>query len=213
MINIHERAIESATTTLLLEDARWGSLLAEYLQAITAGRFDQWYVDALMQAPPSMPFTIYDAFCLATIHRMILLGEIVTAQVQLDRVPRNDKAIEWNNTPLRASRGCPFVGEFCGGAGDSDGWFAWVEPIEMGQLLADGSELTYTIDPMQVPLEVGYTKGSVTLQHILTEWGLARWPYNSETLYLFVLPDRCQTATPLLPWNLPISTPPPVYVT
>src|SRR5690606_39295719 len=45
------------------------------------------------------------------------------------------------------------------------------------------------IVPGLLPLEVGYTDGSRTLLHFAQERGVARWPYGSDTIYLYKVID------------------------
>jgi len=47
-------------------------------------------------------------------------------------------------------------------------------------------------------LEVGSTLGSRTLLHLRFEGGIARWPYDSEDIYIYVVIDERELAADIL---------------
>jgi hypothetical protein len=163
---------------------------AEVLRELRKGSWLQSYVDSLFQLGRG-EMDIYAAYCFGLIHGKVIHGEVMTAGIELGHCPHQDNEIEANNTLLRGvSRAGPFVAEFIGGAGRGlerdDGWLAWTEPIECAQVLFGSEEKRKKYPPRQVALEVGTTSPDSTVRHILQEGGLARWPYGSEMIYLYL---------------------------
>lgn len=78
---------------------------------------------------------------------------------------------------------------------DDDGEIEWDEPILMRRstLAAPNAEMTaddVLVRPGCVPLEIGYTMPSKTLQHLTMEGGVARWPYGADYVQIIVKADR-----------------------
>jgi hypothetical protein len=81
---------------------------------------------------------------------------------------------------------------------DGDGELRWTEPITInrstgvGEVGADGKTrpvmTTCLIPPtIPVPLEIGYSKPSVILNHLsIRHYGVARWPYGVPYITLFL---------------------------
>lgn len=74
---------------------------------------------------------------------------------------------------------------------EQDGTLEWTEPIQLGHwdIGEDGSPTwTYrTLEPGLGALEIGSTKASKTLHHVmLNAGGVARWPYGEERIHHLV---------------------------
>jgi|GEM_PF-5594423 len=81
------------------------------------------------------------------------------------------------------------------GLADQDGSFTWKSTVKFSVQRYDGTAKKVrkprpvSVAPRTVPLEVGYTKGSRTMLHLSADLGLARWPYGSEAITVFVTLD------------------------
>lgn len=51
-------------------------------------------------------------------------------------------------------------------------------------------ETAFELKPFSAPLEVGYTKPSRTLHHLMVEGAVARWAYDSTDIDLLVDIER-----------------------
>lgn len=115
--------------------------------------------------------------------------------VNVGATPRGDKEVGYHNTILADSPGYMFYGTFYGGLADQDGSFTWKSNVEFNVQRYDGAAKKVrkprpvSVAPRTVPLEVGYTKGSRTMLHLGADLGLARWPYGSEAITVFVTLD------------------------
>jgi hypothetical protein len=137
-------------------------------------------------------YDFYDAHCFLEIWSRIQFREIAVIPIGPISPPSNDKNRELNNKALR-NLPEPFNGEFFGGTGEDDGYISWHEPLNAGR---DFSE---TIPPGSLPLEVGYTAAWTTIRHWFYEFGVARWPYTSDRIYLLIrVRDPKIPKTPLM---------------
>jgi len=169
---------------LMLVQPHWETILRQYLLRLKSGYWSQSYIDSIFQiGRGSLDLCV--AFCFANLHSWIGIGKILLADIALGTKPVQDKEVAENNKRL-VNLPYPFSGRFWGGTDDCDGYIKWSEPIEFGQIDCTGREIAATISPRSLPLEVGYTKPDTTLYHIIRENGLARWPYESEYIHLFV---------------------------
>jgi len=184
-----QRAIISGTAGLILEDPEWARTWARYLVALQSGSFPQWYVDMILQRGERSDYTLYDAYAFSQVHTLIHTGWAAWVELHIGREPHCDADADGNNRALSFAPASQFRASFQGGAGPSDGWLEWRRPIQMQ--IESRLDITrqVTIQPRRVPLEVGFTEASTTLDHLLTEFGLARWPYGSESIWLMAKPD------------------------
>jgi hypothetical protein len=133
-----------------------------------------------------------------------------------------EKAIETSGKPLPDARRRgndailadlpePFIAEVPQRQGDSsrgDGILRWTRPIrtlvstDIPLIVEHRPEtcrekslvldMMRTLSPGRVPLEIGYTKASKTLYHLLCSGGVARWPYGQEEIRLWITLIRPQ---------------------
>ncbi|MEA2206553.1 MAG: hypothetical protein QOE77_3329 [Blastocatellia bacterium] len=138
------------------------------------------------------PLRYYDAYAFSQVHAQILTGEVAIILVNVGATPRGDKEVDYHNAILADSPSYMFFGTFYGGLADQDGSFTWKSNVEFNVHRYDGAAKKVrkprpvSVAPRTVPLEVGYTKGSRTMLHLGEEHGLARWPYGSESITVFV---------------------------
>lgn len=187
--------IKDNVNRLMAEDQEWCSVLSQALQQLKEGFYVQEEVDVILQEWPGHSYDIYDAYALSQVRASILGGQIGTAKVDLGATPRADFEVAYHNRMLTHSPDGIFSGRFYGGSADQDGEFAWKHSIDLTVQRYDAAtnalleETCVPIDARSVPLEVGYTKGSRTLLHLMQERGLARWPYESAWLHILVVLD------------------------
>ena len=168
----------------IAQSEHWKPVLKQYVTKLRSGFWEKDYVNSCFQLTHSNT-DIYAAYCFAHFHAWIGIGKILMAVIELGLEPSRDSAIAKMNEKL-AFLPKPFTGAFWGGHDDQDGFIKWDESIEFGQTDCTGREVIAIIKPRRVPLEVGLTRPDTTIYHILGQGGLARWPYNSEYIYLFV---------------------------
>jgi len=182
----------NATTILgfhkrLAQEPQWGPVLVQYIEQMRNGFYPQGFVDAVCQSTTGWYPDLYVAYCFANVCAWIGAGLVLTAKVEVGEEPLPDRDVEGNNIIL-SNLPWPFEAEFTGAKSsqdNDDGTFSWSKPVEFGQVLYTGVEKAALIGPRGTPLEVGTTNADRTLRHIL-HGGLARWPYESEWIYLFV---------------------------
>lgn len=162
--------------------------LAERLAA-----YPQWVVTSMAQSFHG-GYTVQDGYVFGQLWHAIHMGEILTAAIEVGRGPHPDKCERENNEAL-SSLPSPFSAKVVGGcAFGGDGNLRWHEDIVVTQhSLVAGvpssrsvrlSELTS--DTPSAVLEVGYQPASRTWLNVLTLGAaLARWPYESDWIYLF----------------------------
>lgn len=194
-ISTHKQAVMETVNRLMEESHEWRECLFDYQQKLHAGFFSQSYVDAVLQKWNRSGYDIYDAYAFCHVHRQLCSGSIASVRVGIGAMPRSDKEIEYHNSVLHRQGNCLFFGEFWGGLADSDGYLTWSKPLEFEitkcSFTDDTIERTsVVIEPRRVPLEVGTTEGSRTIVHLAMDGGLARWPYGSEELYVYVVIDK-----------------------
>jgi hypothetical protein len=195
MPSIHEEVLKEKVDRLTTDDPNWRLLLSDVLRRMEDGFYSPDYLDAILQNWWLHHYDIYDAYAFAQVHTQILTGRVATALVNVDATPRGDKEVDYHNAVLADSQSHIFFGTFYGGLADQDGSFAWKSHVEFDVHRYDGAAdkvrkpRPISIAPRTVPLEVGYTKGSRTMLHLGLEHGLARWPYGSELITVFVAID------------------------
>ena len=170
------------------KDSRYQKLVFEYWNKMKSGFWSREYLDSIFQKFERFQCDIYDAAFFADIHTGIQSGQILTALIDLEEEPSADKMIEENKTKL-ASLPSPFHSTIWCGTADCDGELGWRSSIKCGQIVGD-IEKSELIQPRTVPLEIGDTEAWTTLAHLGREGGLARWPYGSKKIYLFVTVDK-----------------------
>jgi hypothetical protein len=66
----------------------------------------------------------------------------------------------------------------------------WEQPLVVGVASPLYGEIEIEAPPTRAPLEVGYTSISTTMYHLNLERSLARWPYHSQSIYIFYCTDK-----------------------
>lgn len=145
--------------------------------------------DVIGQQPSYLKWDIYDAYAFAAVHAMLDDGLVFAVKIEVGSTPTADLKVTENQRRLDEIAE-PFSATFLGRAGyDFDGYLNWNEPIKLGHVFQSSLKLITPDQFKCVALEVGFTKPSRTLTHLKTEFGVARWPYNSSYIYLLVRSD------------------------
>jgi hypothetical protein len=177
-----------------------GPMLREIRDRLRRGDFyDPDIAHAIFQTHMERRIDIVDAWAFAQIWTRLRLGEIAAVTIDVGSGPSKDVHRAENQATL--SRALERPQDLKDGHGEQatfeawidqsqncagcDGTLRWSTPIAMGC-----GEGTWTCGPQSgVPLEVGTTCIETTLGHLLLSHALARWPYGSECITLFVAPN------------------------
>lgn len=124
----------------------------------------------------------------ASIRAWIVAGEVLVWRIPLGSLPGGDAEREWNakcvtRLPL-PYRATVDLDQNMSDLGDGSLW--WDSPLEM----SDG-DFTYAIPVSDgsLPLEIGYSRATTTYGHLSRFGSVARWPYQSEDVFvLWMLP-------------------------
>lgn len=194
---LHWDIVEGTINSLCTKDKLWASVLGECLWKMQAGLFGNEYMDIIVQKPwrrHGHGYDLIDAYCFLQVHAMLHRFDALVTEIVIGRSPTKDCFKDEINSIL--SQIVLFEAEFWGGLQSrSDGYFAWIEPLWFGQTNGDGVTQERIVQPSRVPLEVGYTESTTSLFHLIESGGLARWPYNHETIYLLVVvADGCSVS-------------------
>jgi hypothetical protein len=168
----------------MTQSEHWEPVLRQYITRIKTGFWSEDYVNSCFQLTHGN-VDVYAAYCFAHFHSWIGIGKVLMAGIEIGCEPKKDSDVDGNHQALQ-SLPKPFEAAFWGAHDDCDGYVKWTEPIEFGQTDCTGREIVVEISPRSVPLEVGLTRPDRTIYHILGEHGLARWPYGSKWIHLFV---------------------------
>jgi hypothetical protein len=200
MTTIHEDASREALRDFLTAE-EGGSTFSTYLADLKNGRLAPEYVRAIGQHyrldPKHWPMEQVYSFMI--VHDMLMSGEFGQVQISTHGTPHPDCDRNANQAGLDDLLG-PFVARVDPDQNTSDfgdGLLKWNEPIQVEQSMgvchtdtASGHSspviFVKTIPPGRVPLEIGTTTASTTLGHLLRLGGVARWPYGSDRITLFL---------------------------
>jgi hypothetical protein len=186
---LHERWLRN-TFHDVLRAGMDTTILGRYLDDITDREADRPQVDFLFQHSWDAT-TVYDAYAFGLIQSWYSTGILAFVSVEVGAGPESDQSVELNNQILR---GVPagFSAEFEPGRGTGtldDGRFSWRLPIR-AETYVDGRRVALAQPAGGCPLEVGYTRASRTLRHLIEHGALARWPYDREKILLGILTPR-----------------------
>lgn len=205
----YHKAIEHGVWEYVLkQDKEAIAIASEAVQKLKSGFFperlvnmfyqDGWWGGNLDLVDGWTWAVLWNDFCTGNLlFKYIMIGE----EPGKDGDPRNSEIIaslsskEWcefsrsDDKAIPGTGGIKLSGNCSGGpGGDNDGNITWQPPMmferyEMGTI----TNVAYDGHPT-VCLEVGSTKLTTTWFHLSTETGLARWPYGSKEIGIFVRP-------------------------
>lgn len=178
---------------------KWKGVASEYTQLLRDGYWDDvldgQYVNTIFQTK-AWGLEPSDVMAFARVHTHIASGKVGVMQVYIGDTPKSNDEIDDNNSAL-GNLPEPFSARFNperGAGAIADGKFFWDKPFVIGiELAQDNTQSQFVVKSkpnIYLPLEVGTTKGHVTLYHLLTSGGVARWCYGSEWLTVLMTVDE-----------------------
>ena len=183
-----------------MQDSPIGRQNMAFVQHSINCESDESYLDMLGQHPwhsASGSWAPEQLACMTALHSDITEGRIATACIKVGAEPGPDRERE-ENAALLATLPHPFKADLSltQHMADSDGGFRWTKGIQVhvqtGTVIDDpdgvprSDAVRVPIKPMSVALEVGSTLPSRTIWHMRREFGVARWPYGSDVIWLMV---------------------------
>jgi hypothetical protein len=164
------------------------------------------YADALGSSarfrPEKWPLRQHAAF--VQLHALVGSGEVTYTCISTGGTPGPD-ADRAGNAAILAKTHPRFKAslDMDQNGADSDGTLEWKDPLKVSRPTGDffypsscenaeQSILTFPtwVNPASAPLEVGDSWPSRTLMHLYQYGRVARWPYSSELIWLFLKPGR-----------------------
>jgi hypothetical protein len=175
----------NAVEEIIRTDPEGAATLVEVTQKLREGFYDQDYADAIFQkAWQHGEYDIYDSLAFSRVHAGLQSGDILVTKIKVYSEPVKDKHIEEMNKRLKRIENVgPFKAIFYGDKSANDGVLTWTEPIVMERVL---DHEYFLVRDHNAPLEVGTTAATTTYLHLFRELSLARWPYHSEWIWLFL---------------------------
>jgi hypothetical protein len=166
------------------------------------GVFGCGYADALGSSARFTPkqWPLYQHAAFLKLHALIGSGDVAYTCISTGGTPGPDSDRQGNAAKLAKTYG-PFEArlDMEQNGGDADGMLVWGEELRIGRptgafYYADNCSrtgqtlLSYPSDraPGSAPLEVGDSWPSRTLMHLWQYKAVARWPYGSKLIYLFL---------------------------
>jgi hypothetical protein len=182
MLTLHERYVKETVDQHCLENPDLAALIFNRLAWIKEGQYTQIHLDIVTQKT-CQDYSIYDAYCLVRIEALMMERKFAHREIKVAGNPRPDREDEENNRLLTNMPGS-FEARFYGGPRDDDGFLKWGREEAFFRVYEEGKDVV-VLRPSVVPLEVGTTKSSRTLFHLMFDRGIARWPYGSSSIHIF----------------------------
>lgn len=193
----HEQLVASQVTEILSNQEK-RDVLVEFLHKLRTNYWnDVQLINAVFQPYRGawLP-SLEDALCWQRIWNDITEGKILLTSVFVGHNPKRDKEKEYHQKTLDSHLFDGMHAEVENGCGENDGSFKWknlrcVEGHTNGWWKRTWKCGIIELEEATCPLEIGYTAGSKTLEHLGYLWGrgrgaVARWPYNSETIWILI---------------------------
>jgi hypothetical protein len=159
------------------------------------------YRDSIHQGYRNDDFSLEQIAAFIHVHAAIMDGDVAVATIETGgAIPAADSE-RTSNAERLAGLPAPLsatvdLDQHCA---DSDGLLWWTRPIRMS--ISTGIpyiqpcggkaplDMRRYIEPRHVPLEIGTTKASVTLFHLMRDRGVARWPYGHDRIVVFAVTE------------------------
>lgn len=174
IMSLAESCSVKATHSKIRCDPEWGLYLTECADELLSSDSD--LLRAIHQSTRSEQVSMYDAHGISLVLGSIALKKVLVTAIPLpERASSNHRAED--NQRLLSTLPSVFSAQFSGRPADGDGVFRWKKPLQL---------TSESVDVGLVPLEVGSTSCWTTWEHIAFHGGVARLPYGSDYLYLFI---------------------------
>lgn len=185
----HGRAIRDLCTEAMRDPAS-AARITSVLEDLRNGRGPRDYVDAVFQNWAGKLVDLDDAFAFGRIDHWVATGRVLIHPIHIGHRPFQDHKADLNNAIL-STLPAPYRAEFEGGRGrrGGDGWLEWSTPITAGRHGTPGNPndpAEVEVEPGSAILEVGTTAASRTYEWLVQNTKLARWPYDSEWITVFI---------------------------
>jgi hypothetical protein len=181
-------------------DPKTAAIIPECIHGIRTGRWNRDYLDAVGQLALGGPskWPRHEVAAFSRLHSHLMTGAVSEVEIEVGVAPFPDAKRDANASVLQHLPP-PFSAYVdrvqCND--DQDGWLEWNQPISLTRPVgvayyASGTghpkpvSMRSIIPAGEVPLEIGTTLPSRTLLHLGWDRGVARWPYESTCIRLFV---------------------------
>jgi hypothetical protein len=176
-MSLSESAGVYATHSLFKEKPDWSALLAQLADEYGSSASGSDLLRAIHNSGRDTILTIYDAHAIARVITDIARRRILVYRIPLEGRASSNRQVNRNQEILDCLPS-GFEASFDGRSADADGVFIWTAKLECGS--------SSIAAPGAVPLEVGTTNAWTTWEHIIFHGGVARLPYASDSLFLFI---------------------------
>lgn len=193
-ITIHESAAQAVLQKWMATPSGVKAI-HNYATGLQKGRWSTAYRDAIGQPHfHRRDWPLHQVLAFAWMHTAICHGDIVQVDIGLGSGPLRDSRRTENATELSVMPE-PFVAwvDPDQNMADQDGILEWTGEIiadlaVMSERTPDHRPVTreFTVAPSSAPLEIGSTLPSRSMLHMIQEGALARWPYGSDGIRLFI---------------------------
>ena len=183
----------------------WKNVTFDYMEKLNEGFYEKsWVNNFIQESWHKGKFDLVDAYLFANLWTDLNTGQILVTRIDIDAEPQGDKSI--HNPKILSGLNfienqidgsvCEITGEWRGGNDIGDGSIQWNNPLKFSKLQCHNNkhemkEEVMCINPRKVTLEVGFTKITTSWYHLSRMGGgsLARWPYGSKEIAIFVRPE------------------------
>jgi hypothetical protein len=180
-----KEAISEAVRKRCRAEPAWYAVLYEFYEGarsgaylVSAGQADEIPLSDLVLQHAAPLDELAAGLLIAHISYWQNTGQAVWASIKVGHTPFADRFVDQNTAAL-ADLPDPFTADVWCGKATSDGIIRWRDdpalPASLRQRWLRSA-----------PLEIGDCDPRVLWFHLLRSWGFARWPYESERLYLFL---------------------------
>jgi hypothetical protein len=192
---VYRRGLIDATERNCAANPELAAEVVAVLDRLRRGYYDARWVNALFQkwegrARPD----IYDAYAFAVLWSDLFHGRTLHVRIEVGESPHGDKCVAENQAALdQLPR--PFTAQCwseTGRGANCDGMLRWPTSINLQATHSIDQDQQLTRDTIvsypagSAPLEIGYTAPERTFCHLQMNRAVARWPYGSEDIWLFV---------------------------
>ena len=196
----YHASIEDGVNEVFRQKPEWLPVAFEAMEKLNAGFYESRWVNAFVQQFYGK-FDIVDGYLWACLWSDLILGKLLVSWVKIGHEPGPDKS-EHNKQILGALKNHSFVhsatktkvkmsATWVGSNNIGDGNFSWNGIMKFEQYQGSPDRVKYVnISSGSTMLEAGYTRLTTTTWHLNSSGHLARWPYGSTEIAVFVRPNK-----------------------
>lgn len=178
----HARAARRAAEHAL-EDGE-GDALAAVMAKARSGTWPQSFIDAFYDRAWGGR-DLGQTYSFAKLLAYLAAGEVGLCSLEVGETPHRDSA-RWENAASLLELPTPFVAsvDLEQNCGDDDGELRWDETVRFTRWVGREQDDNATAYRESAPLEIGSSAASRTLLHLQEEGAVARWPYDSDRIWI-----------------------------